>query len=264
MTDIQRVDANTCVHPEDLPGVSVERRALLWLPLAVAGGGILRGTPIRADGGSPTPEPGREDLFAPLSHEELAARWNILARVLQVASPEADESYAGELAGLVARVPREALPRLEKGRARDGIEAGPSWFLAPCVMVEVRLRAGAELLRHNHPPQVVLTLGLEGEARYEHYEIEGEAPPCTQIDGHEFRVRQTRAGWLRPGQTTSLTRLRDGIHGFVAGEKGARFVDFTVTIGDDFETFSYVALSPEALDPARGLFGATWTGKEGY
>ena len=243
-------------------GVTIERRAVVCLPLAVVGNRWLQGTPMQDAPGPP--EPPRDGVFAPLTFEALGRRWSELAKALQLAPVEADESYAGELASLLARVPPGSLPRLDEGRVRGGLEAGPSWFLAPCVMVEYRLQPGAEVQRHNHPPQVVLTLGLEGEARYEHYEVEGAAPPCTAIDGKEFRVRQTRAGFLKPGRTTSLTRLRDGVHGCVAGKQGARFVDLTVTIGDDFETFSYVELSPEPVDAERRVFAAVWAGKEGY
>ncbi len=242
-------------------GIAIERRTLVWLPLAIAGGSLLQGAPVRAEAGVGLAGQERDDLFAPLSFEQLATRWTELGKALRVAPAEADESYAGQLAGLLARVPREMLPRLEKGRGQNGFTAGPSWFMAPCVMVEFRMEPGAELRRHNHPPQVVMTLGLEGEARYEHYEIEGAAPPCTRIDGEEFRVRQTRAGILRPGRTTTLTRLRDGIHGFVAGKEGACLVDFTVATTDDIETFSYIELSDEPIDPERDVFGAVWTGK---
>jgi hypothetical protein len=119
---------------------------------------------------------------------------------------------------------------------------------------------GAILRLHNHPPQVVLTLCAEGEVAYRHFEVEGHAPPCTEIGG-AFHARETRTGFLTAGRTTALTRARDGIHGFVAGERGARIVDFTVSTTPDIETFSYIELAPEPLDAARRVHEARWTGK---
>lgn len=58
------------------------------------------------------------------------------------------------------------------------------------------------------------------------------------------------------GACTSLTRARDGIHGFVAGKRGARIVDFTVATTADIETFSYIELAPKPLDAERRVYGA--------
>jgi hypothetical protein len=238
------------------PGITVERRTLLWLPLAAAGGGWLAGGPLSAaereaqEGGS----------FSALTHEEFGRRWQALAQELLPLPPEHDESYAAQLAGLVARLPVAALPPLVEPRRASGFMAGPTWFLKPCAMIEFRMDAGAVLRLHNHPPQVVLTLCAEGEVAYRHFEIEGEAPPCTEIDG-AFHARETRAGILRASRTTALTRARDGIHGFTAGKQGARIVDFTVATTADVETFSYIELSPEPVDPERRVYEAIWLGK---
>ena len=239
-------------------GVHVERRALLWIPLAVAGGRFLAAAPIRAEE-SATP-PGRDVSFAPLTHAELGSRWQALARELLRGTVEHDESYAAQLAGLVARLPFAELPGLESPRRSAGFAAGPTWFLEPCAMIEFRMDPGAVLRLHNHPPQVVLTLCAEGEVAYRHLEIEGQAPPCTEIGG-TFRARETRGGFLSAGRTTSLTRVRDGMHAFAAGPDGARIVDFTVSTTPDVETFSYVELAPETLDPERRVWEARWVGK---
>ena len=234
------------------PGITVERRTLLWLPLTAAAGGLF----ARA----PSGQAQAAGSFTALSHEEFGKRWQALAEELVRLPAEHDESYAAQLAGLVARRPIAALPALANPRRMGGIAGGPSWFLKPCVMVEFRMDPGAKLRLHNHPPQIVLTLCAEGEAAYRHFEIEGEAPPCTEIDG-AFRVRETRAGILRAGRTTALTRARDGIHGFVGGKQGARIVDFTVSTTPDIETFSYIDLAPEPVDPERRVYEALWLGK---
>ena len=231
-------------------GIEIERRALLWLPFALAGGGLLRGVP-------------GQDALTPLTRDELGKQWLALARELGSLPKEFDESYAAQLAGLIARVPIDALPKLDARSARrgGGFMGGPSWLLLPCVTVEFRMDPGAVLRPHNHPPQVVVTLCAEGEATYRHFEIEGEAPPCTTIDGEPFEVRETRSGLLLPGRTTALTRMRDGIHGFTAGPAGARLIDFTFSLTEDVETFSYVEVSSEPTEPERRLFEATWLGK---
>lgn len=231
------------------PGITVERRSLLWLPLAATAGGLLARAPARAG-----------DSFSALTHEEFGKRWQALAEELLPLAAEHDESYAAQLAALVARVPVAALPTLANPRRAGGLAGGPVWFLKPCAMIEFRMDPGAELRLHNHPPQIVLTLCAEGEAAYRHFEIEGEAPPCTEIDG-AFRVRETRAGILTSGRTTALTRARDGIHGFVAGKRGARIVDFTVATTADVDTFSYIDLAPEPVDAERRVYEALWLGK---
>jgi hypothetical protein len=234
------------------PGITVERRSLLWLPLAATAGGLLaRAASGQAQAGG---------SFTALTHEELGKRWQALAEELLPLTAEHDESYAAQLAGLVARVPIAALPTLANPRRARGLAGGPVWFLKPCAMIEFRMDPGAELRLHNHPPQVVLTLCAEGEAAYRHFEIEGEAPPCTE-EGGAFRVRETRGGLLRSSRTTALTRARDGIHGFVAGKQGARIVDFTVATTADVETFSYIDLAPTPVDPERRVYEALWLGK---
>jgi len=239
-------------------GLHVERRALFWLPLAFAGERLFAGPPLQA--GTDSAPPSEGGSFAPLTHDELGRRWQSLARELLALPREHDESYAAQLAGLIARMPLAALPPLTKPRRSPGIAGGLSWFLEPCAMIEFQMEPGAVLRLHNHPPQIVLTLCAEGEVAYRHFELEGEAPPCTEIGG-AFYARETRAGFLSAGRTTTLTRLRDGIHGFVAGKRGARIVDFTVSTTADIETFSYIELAPTPLDAGQRVYEARWTGK---
>jgi hypothetical protein len=237
-------------------GVHVERRLLLGLPLALVGGRVLAGTPLAAQEAAAR---AAEGAFAPLELDEFGKRWQALAEALRAAPETSDESYAAQLAGLVARVPVAALPRLDTPR-RPGLTGGLAWFLAPCALIEFRMDPGAVMRPHNHPPQVVLSLCAEGEVAYRHFEIEGEAPPCTEIDG-AFLARETRAGFLAAGRSTSLTRVRDGIHGFVAGKQGARLIDFTVATTADIETFSYIELSSEPFERERRVYEARWIGK---
>ncbi len=245
------------------PGITVERRRLLWLPVAVASQALLaaaaRAQEAVSAGGGSVPVP--DDPLAPLTRAALGERWQALARTQRARVATADEPFVHQAMAWIARLPDAELATLAKPRPASGFAAGPTWQLMPCLTVEFQMAPGAELRLHNHPPQVVISRCIDGEVRFRHCEPIGTPPPCTRIDGTKFEVRETRTGVLKAGQMTSLTRVRDGMHGFVAGEHGARLVDFIATMSDDSSTFSYVALSDEPLDEERRTFEAVWTGK---
>lgn len=249
--------------PQDIeplaPGVTLARRTLLWLPVAAGVGGALFGAPLHGEQAPSADEARASGALTPLDWGEFGRRWQALAKELELLPAAHDESYAGALAALVARVPVDALPVLEAGNRKGGLRAGPSWFLAPVVTVEFALDADAEVRLHNHPPQVVLTLCAEGEVAYRHFEVEGSAPACDSGSPQAFVVRETRAGLLRSGRTTTLTRARDGIHGFRARAGAARLIDFTLGLSAS-EVFSYVELGAER-DPGQRLFEARWLGR---
>lgn len=245
--------------PSPDAGVTVERRALLWLPIAAAGARPLFGVPLPGVQEPALEEAREQGALTPLSWKELAERWQALARELELLPSTADESYAGALAALIARVPAAELPRLKGGNQSPGMRGGPSWFLAPIVTIEFTLEEGVELRPHNHPPQIVLTLCAEGELRYRHFEVEGPAPACDSGSKQAFTVRETRVGILGPGRSTTLTRERDGIHGFQAHGGAARLIDFALPLSES-QVFSYIALGA-VRDPERRLFEAHWLGK---
>lgn len=243
-------------------GVHVERRSVLRVSVAAACCALMPRNLFAAQDAGAEPASGAgKGAFDPLPWSDFAPRWHALAEELGDSPAGCDESYAAQLAGLIARVPLADLPALEKPRSSGGgFRGGPSFYLLPCLTVEFQMDPGAALRLHNHPPQVVLTLCAEGEVRYRHFEVEGEAPPCTEVGG-KFLARETRAGVLLPGRATSLTRLRDGIHGFTAGPRGARIIDFTVSLTPDIETFSYLELAKAPRDTDRLVYDAEWTGK---
>ncbi len=250
------VDHERAVAPDNdhgrEPGVTIARRRLLWLPVAFAGAALSQGAPAVA----------ANSAFAPLSRDELGERWRALGVELDLLTDEHDESLAAHVVALIARTPLAALPTHGKARPAVGLAGGPSWQLLPCMAIEFQMAPGAEIRLHNHPPSVVVSLCAEGEVRARHFELHGDAPPCTQLDGQRFEVQETRSLLLRPGQTTSFTRRRDGMHGFVAGDAGARLIDFATFLSDDGETFSYVTLSDEPLDEERRIWEASWAGKK--
>lgn len=236
------------------PGVHLERRTLLWLPVAAATGGLARSALAQESEKSPS------GAFAALGMEEFGKGWQALGKELLASPPELDEAYATQLAALAARLRLAELPSVAEPRRSPGLAAGPAWFLAPCALIEFRMDPGARIRLHNHPPQIVLTLCVEGEVAYRHFELEGEEIPCTEL-GVDFLVRETRSGFLRPGTTTRLTRTRDGIHGFTAGKSGARLFDLTVSTTADIQTFSYLELGATPTDPERRVFEGRWIGK---
>ncbi|MBK6941698.1 MAG: hypothetical protein IPH13_16100 [Planctomycetes bacterium] len=248
--------------PDD--GIRVVRRSALFVPFAL-GASLMAGRLARgaADADEDIAAP-CDDAFRLLTRDEFAAHWRAAGRRLPAAALAADEVYAAQLAAWIARVPVEQLPRLDVGDRKPvgRLLAGPSWFPTPCIVVEFQMQPGAVLRPHNHPPQVVVTLALEGECEVRHYEVGDDAPPCTLIDGTEFEVRETKRALLTPGRTTSLTRSRDGIHGFVAGSSGATLLDFICATTDDIETFSYLEIGPQPIGTSRDRHRARWTGKE--
>lgn len=244
-------------HEAHEPGVTIERRRLLWLPVAFAGATLLRGgsRAVAQEAAAPS-------AFTPLTRDELGLRWRALGVEIGALTDDHDESFAAQVVALLARVSPAKLPTLGQKRPAVGLAGGPSWDLLPCLAIEFQMAPGAEIRLHNHPPQIVVSLCAAGEVRARHFEHHGAAPPCTQLDGTRFEVRETRSLLLRPGQTTSFTRARDAMHGFVAGDEGARLIDFATFLSDDGETFSYITLSDEPLDEERRVWEATWAGKK--
>ena len=90
-----------------------------------------------------------------------------------------------------------------------------------------KMAPGAVLKPHDHPGHVVVTLGLEGSARYAHYDLADE-PPSKNDRSTPFLVRETRTGILTPGCTTHLSRTRDNLHTFTAGPEGAVMVPLSL------------------------------------
>lgn len=246
------------------PGIRVVRRSALFVPFALGaawmGARVAVGA-VDADDDLPTP---CDESFGPLTREEFAARWQESGRRLAASALAIDEVYAAQLAAWIGRIPPDRLPRLDVGERKPfrGLLVGPCWFPAPGIVIEYQMEPGAVLRPHNHPPQVVVTLALEGECEVRHYEPEADAPPCTSIDGTTFSVRETKRALLTPGRSTSLTRSRDGIHGFVAGENGATLLDFACATTEDIETFSYLEIEPEPIRATRDRYRARWIGKE--
>ena len=186
--------------------------------------------------------------------------WPELAERLLDSKAIGEERYIRELNTLISEVPLGALPRRKKVVFEgNGLETGPAWFEGPIFIVELTLAPDAVIQPHNHPSHNAVSLGIAGACRYEHYEIADEAPP-SEPGTPPFMVRRTRSGVLSPGRLSELTRTRDNIHTFRAGEKGATILDFTTTMEKPGTDFSALKIDGEPRDPSGSLYEARWLG----
>ena len=174
----------------------ISRRRLLWLPLMLAW-------------------PSRRALAQTSSLDAFAAQAQPIAKKLVADQSRAgQDAYLYELAALAVRV-HDVAPR-ELFQFKPGVRLAPAFRGSPFFVIEWRLDAGARLPPHDHPGYSVCTLALDGEAEVEHYEPAGDAS-----------VRKTRVSLLAPGSVDTLSSLRDNIHGFRAGPRGAHGLDIT-------------------------------------
>lgn len=171
--------------------------------------------------------------------------------------PEArEDAYLYRLAAEAQALAPADVPEMQRTVfENERLTTGPAWTSGSIFAVVVRMAPGAVLAPHDHPGHVVVTMGLEGSARYRHYELEDEAPAKDDRDT-PFLVRETRSGLLVPGCTTHLSRTRDNVHAFTAGPEGAVLVDFTTAVGGP--DFGMLAVDEQAEDEFHGLRVARW------
>lgn len=165
-----------------------------------------------------------------------------------------DEHYVFALAAIAARL--NEVPDVETF-ANDGL--GPSIRTGP-IMIRPRqpfftlkwaMTPNAVLPYHNHPNYSFVTLVLEGSLRIRNFEITGAAPGYD--DPSPFPVLQTLDQVLVPGRVNTLTRSRDYIHSFEAGDAGATGIDIGILHTEDVG-FSYLAIDdprPSTVVEAR-------------
>ena len=168
------------------------------------------------------------------------------------------DAYLYWLASMIARVRSKEVPRARLGRFggfEPPVHFGVSFRGQPFFIVEWWLEPGATLPPHCHPNASVCTLGIEGEARIRNFEIVGPAPDFSSR--RTFEVRQTHDDLITPGRLNTLSALRDNIHTFRAGRKGARGIDISTYHGPDIG-FSFLDIAATASDPARRVHEAAW------
>jgi hypothetical protein len=232
------------------PGVTIERRAIFWAPLAVAAA-VLR--PAQAATATP---PLDWDEFIRLCPTEAA-------EFARDASEIGQDAYLHRVAAWAVRLKSAPDTRLGAFAGLDPkVEFGPSFRGVPFAVIQWRMAPRAILPAHCHPQFSVCTVGIEGEARVRHFEVQGPAPAFNSGSKTPFLMRETRSQIVTPRRVSTLSSTRDNIHYFEAGDAGARGLDITTGYGGD-GSFSFVAFQPDKpKDPRKQLFEAVWTGMQ--
>src|SRR5581483_7669633 len=164
------------------PGVTVERRSILWLPFAAAAAVL---NPASAFG----------------SITASALDWNdfirlCLADTAELAKDVSDigqDVYLNRIAAWAVRLKAAPDTKLGSfGKLNPKVEFGPSFRGVPFTVIQWRMAPRAVLPAHCHPQASVCTVGIEGEARVRHFEPLGKAPAFDSGDRTPFLIRQTR------------------------------------------------------------------------
>lgn len=150
------------------------------------------------------------------------------------------DEYLFLLASLASRI--DTVPRTDVQAvpwAEPAVKFGMASRGAPFVVIEWQLAPGATLPPHNHPNASVCTIGLEGSAEIDNYEIVGDAPKYDS--SASFQVRRTHHQLLLPRRVNTVAPHRDNIHTLRAGSSGARGIDLTSLHGAN-APFSYLRI----------------------
>lgn len=232
---------------EVAPGVIIERRSFV----AVAAALLASSLPL-----------GRARAMA----QELRRSGLSFTAFLAEARPLAssligDTSMAGQdryllsLAALASQLSAVPVPEMRdsgQGETRGsfvGVNPGGE----PFNVLHWRLEPGARIRPHAHTYGNVVTLGLDGEALLENFEVLGER--SFRATG-PVKVQRTRAQRLTPGGVNLVSLERDYIHGFTAGPRGARGLDITTRLKPRGPT-PYLIIPAGAVRDAP--FEATWS-----
>ena len=177
-----------------------------------------------------------------------------LSQLLPAASPAEQDAYVYAAAAQLRRMidaPQIVFDDKYK------IDIKPTDTTRVFSITLLRAKPGAALPPHNHPFYSVATMGLMGEVRVRNFEPAGELPPYAS---HEtFKLRETRAQQLRPGDIGTLAPSRDNFHTFEAGPSGAVWIDVsTAHAKEGAGDFSYLRLTPNDTAGVGDVFEARW------
>jgi hypothetical protein len=172
------------------PGVTVERRSIFWAPLALAAA-VLRGAqPAQA---ATAAAPLNWDDFIRLCPPD-AAEW------ARDTSEVGQDAYLNHIAAWAVRLKAAPDTRLGAFQGLDPkVEFGPSFRGVPFAVIQWRMAPRAVLPAHCHPQASVCTVGMEGEARLRHFEVDGPAPAFDSGSRTPFLIRETRRQIVAPG-----------------------------------------------------------------
>jgi hypothetical protein len=175
-----------------------------------------------------------------------------------------EDAYLHKLCAELAQFDPVAFPERSKITFEDEhFKSGPVFGKMPFIVLQFDLAPGAVITPHNHVGWSFLSLGVKGDALVRHFEPHGEAPEPGKDLETRFKVREVSSRLLTKGTTSPLTRTRGNIHGFQAGEEGARFIDFGIHFpdpGQGYRSFSKMEYDPKPLDRDRRIYEARWIG----
>ena len=251
-----------------VPGFSVQRRQLLWLPVLTASA-LLMGRPRELFARQPANEESLKRtetnkdagnaLVGELTWDDFIKQSVPEAQELyKNPSPRGQDAYLFSIAHWAARLRLESIPRAKIfrfGELSPPVHFGVGYRGTPFFVVEWWLEPGAFLPPHNHPNANVCTLGLAGEAHIRNFQIVGQAPAYSSQN--TFRVRETHSEMISEGRINSLSSTRDNIHTFQAGKAGARGIDISTVYGKQAD-FSFLNIDKNPIDADERIYEATW------
>jgi len=233
---------------EVAPGVVVERRSFMKVFGAALAASSVVGIPWAG---------AEEVIHNELTYAEfLELAIPIAKQLVSDSTPLGQDRYLLTLASIAVRLSDVPLPEMRD----SGQGAGPGTYIGfnpggdPFTVLHWKMKPGSAIRVHAHTYGNVVTLGLEGDASIENYEVAGErrfAPDS------KFNVRRTREQWLTRGGVNLVNLERDYIHGIEAGSRGARGLDITTRIKAK-EPTPYLVFSGR-LTNADGTRPATWS-----
>lgn len=194
---------------------------------------------------------------AHLSYEEFLKEVVPIARELvRDDSRVGEDRYLHTLASYAVRLSGVPEPEMRQNSKGDG----PKTFIGaneggdPFNVLHWRMEPGASISIHAHTYGNVVTVGLQGAARIQNFEMVGEPDFAARST---FIVRKCQEQILLPG-TINLVPLAHGYcHGFRAGASGARGLDITTRIREKRPS-PVLDVSARATDADFALFEASW------
>lgn len=231
-------------------GVFETRRSMLLLPFAAAALMLTSGSSAKAQTMASQGKLGWDEF--------LKQSVPTAIELHKDSSAAGQDAYLFWLASMSSRLDIASMPKGKLGSFANldpPVEAGPAYFGKPFFIIEWRMAPNAYLPPHNHPNGSVCTVCTDGDARIRNFQPEGATPEFASKD--TFRVRETHDELLTAGRINNLSAVRDNIHTFKAGKKGARGFDISTYHGKD-AGFSFLEIGNKPLQMDERTFEAYW------
>jgi predicted metal-dependent enzyme (double-stranded beta helix superfamily) len=162
------------------------------------------------------------------------------------------DRYLFAIASFAVRLEDVARPEMRDGQGGPATKLGVNEGGDPFNVLHWELQPGAIIRVHPHLYGNVVTVGLEGEVEVTNYEF---LDPKDVDSTEPIVIRRTLRQVLRKGEINLVNLDRNSMHGFVAGQNGARGLDITTRIREKRPTPS-LEIDEQPRDAARGLYGA--------